>query len=639
MTQLFRHLRNTLLAAGLSTSSVALAQDARMSADPAMYGAPPAATSFADLVPLIGQDLANERNMLAARRNDLLRWDADAQAAFRAAFGTDDPAARRQVLACVDRELALNSQLSARNFQPAAASQPGRYAYVDHDDSSTIYLDRLYGSAPAVGPDSRAGTLVHEMSHFNNTCATEDYAYGEGNAAALANEYAQGRSNVQPWRNADNVEYYMEDALGRRAAANSRPARQTAPPLPVAQSPARTTGRVDDGVVGVGALEPTHAGGHHSLTASTETEGPTDALEPTLEQPSAPDSSSMPVADGTSSAGERLTFDESAARRPNAGADNSAVASAESSASNSPQMTNEQFRADMEATMRQFQQTAEGQQRALRNRPGAVTGPSAFGDSAVGRPSQAVSPSDTVGRPSQAVAATSPRQNRLYLGDGSSRPIGAANGRYDANGYYASQPGTLAPVRQNRAYSGDGSSRPIGAGNGRYDADGYYASRPGTAAPVRQNRAYSGDGSSRPIGASASAASAFRAFQQQANNQIAMQQRGRGNSLLGYSNGNSGGSSSSGETNSGGQSSSARSDAASSSSTNASTGGSGIPAPSARLTFDDDAPRQSASSQAVVTPRQPATSQPTANAMPVDPAVTPRQSGSASQTAGIVPLN
>jgi peptidyl-Lys metalloendopeptidase len=80
------------------------------------------------------------------------------------------------------------------------------YAYVYPTQPYTIYLCNAFWSAPSTGTDSKAGTLVHEMSHFNVVASTDDWAYGQTAAKSLA------RSN--PSRaidNADSHEYFAEN--------------------------------------------------------------------------------------------------------------------------------------------------------------------------------------------------------------------------------------------------------------------------------------------------------------------------------------------------------------------------------------------------------------------------------------------
>lgn len=80
------------------------------------------------------------------------------------------------------------------------------YAYVYPSQPYKIYVCRAFWAAPNLGRDSRAGTLVHEMSHFNVTAATDDWVYGASGAHSLA------LSNpTKAIDNADNHEYFAED--------------------------------------------------------------------------------------------------------------------------------------------------------------------------------------------------------------------------------------------------------------------------------------------------------------------------------------------------------------------------------------------------------------------------------------------
>jgi peptidyl-Lys metalloendopeptidase len=80
------------------------------------------------------------------------------------------------------------------------------YAYVYSNQPYKIYLCRVFWSAPMTGTDSKAGTLIHEMSHFDVVAGTDDYAYGQTNARALADNNPD-----QAIMNADNHEYFAEN--------------------------------------------------------------------------------------------------------------------------------------------------------------------------------------------------------------------------------------------------------------------------------------------------------------------------------------------------------------------------------------------------------------------------------------------
>ncbi len=83
--------------------------------------------------------------------------------------------------------------------------EPGLYAYVYPNDNSKIYLGQEFGHAPVSGYDSTAGTLAHEISHFNDVGGTDDHVYGQVGAIRLADQ-----SSDKALDNADNYQYFIE---------------------------------------------------------------------------------------------------------------------------------------------------------------------------------------------------------------------------------------------------------------------------------------------------------------------------------------------------------------------------------------------------------------------------------------------
>lgn len=80
------------------------------------------------------------------------------------------------------------------------------YAYVYPGQPYKIYLCNAFWSAPNTGTDSRAGTLIHEMSHFNVVAGTDDHAYGQSACKNLARS-----SPTRALDNADSHEYFAEN--------------------------------------------------------------------------------------------------------------------------------------------------------------------------------------------------------------------------------------------------------------------------------------------------------------------------------------------------------------------------------------------------------------------------------------------
>ena len=60
------------------------------------------------------------------------------------------------------------------------------------------------------GTDSRGGTLLHAMSRFTVVAGTDDWAYGQATAGALA-----GSNPDRAIDNADSREYFGENATRR----------------------------------------------------------------------------------------------------------------------------------------------------------------------------------------------------------------------------------------------------------------------------------------------------------------------------------------------------------------------------------------------------------------------------------------
>jgi peptidyl-Lys metalloendopeptidase len=80
------------------------------------------------------------------------------------------------------------------------------YAYVYPNQPYNIYLCKVFWQAPLSGTDSKAGTLIHEMSHFNVVAGTDDVVYGQAGARNLADTDPDDAI-----RNADSHEYFAEN--------------------------------------------------------------------------------------------------------------------------------------------------------------------------------------------------------------------------------------------------------------------------------------------------------------------------------------------------------------------------------------------------------------------------------------------
>lgn len=108
----------------------------------------------------------------------------------------------------------FNNIYSALSSQPftfnCSCTDSGTYAYVYPTQPYKVYLCGAFWSAPNTGTDSRAGTLVHETSHFNVVAGTQDNAYGQTAAHNLAVS-----NPTKAVANADSHEYFAENTPAR----------------------------------------------------------------------------------------------------------------------------------------------------------------------------------------------------------------------------------------------------------------------------------------------------------------------------------------------------------------------------------------------------------------------------------------
>jgi peptidyl-Lys metalloendopeptidase len=101
---------------------------------------------------------------------------------------------------------AIKSAFDTKNVVVDCSCHDSYYAYVYPTQPYKIYVCNAFWSAPMTGTDSKGGTLVHEMSHFNAVAATDDRAYGQTAAANLAISNPTAALD-----NADSHEYFGEN--------------------------------------------------------------------------------------------------------------------------------------------------------------------------------------------------------------------------------------------------------------------------------------------------------------------------------------------------------------------------------------------------------------------------------------------
>ena len=104
--------------------------------------------------------------------------------------------------------VAIDSAIDQNNGQVTinCGCNQNYYAYVYPTRPYEIFVCRAFWSAPTAGTDSKGGTLIHEMSHFNVVAGTDDVVYGQTGAKNLAISDPAGALN-----NADSHEYFAEN--------------------------------------------------------------------------------------------------------------------------------------------------------------------------------------------------------------------------------------------------------------------------------------------------------------------------------------------------------------------------------------------------------------------------------------------
>lgn len=99
-----------------------------------------------------------------------------------------------------------NGQLTLNCNCTHVPNPANTYAYVFPSEHYQIYLCGQFWAASLLGTDSKAGTLIHETSHFNIVAGTDDHVYGQSGANNLANTDPNLAVD-----NADNHEYFAEN--------------------------------------------------------------------------------------------------------------------------------------------------------------------------------------------------------------------------------------------------------------------------------------------------------------------------------------------------------------------------------------------------------------------------------------------
>lgn len=160
---------------------------------------------------LINQAIKDASDLLARKLKLLKKSDPKTMKQFGKWFGRTDERARNIILTRTRKELKLLRSLNESHFTDILDKEDREmtYAMVLPDDSGhMIRLGNPFWEAEATGHDSKAGILIHELSHFKDIGETKDYKYGDYECLKLA-KFMPDRALY----NADSFERFIESTI------------------------------------------------------------------------------------------------------------------------------------------------------------------------------------------------------------------------------------------------------------------------------------------------------------------------------------------------------------------------------------------------------------------------------------------
>jgi len=196
------------LSESLSSNSLTLKADGRTSG-PQLDAVSPAAVTGATS---FNKCTVTQQNTAISARAQASTYSADALAYLNANkqaaryttwFGVFDAARYATVKTHFS---AISSAMDTAPVKIDCGCKKPYYAYVYPTRPYTVYVCKAFWTAPMTGTDSKAGTLIHEMSHFDVVAGTDDFVYGQAGAKDLAITAPANAIN-----NADNHEYFAEN--------------------------------------------------------------------------------------------------------------------------------------------------------------------------------------------------------------------------------------------------------------------------------------------------------------------------------------------------------------------------------------------------------------------------------------------
>jgi hypothetical protein len=116
---------------------------------------------------IVKKDHEQAKKLLEAGRDSADRADLQDKADFKRAFGNDGQSSMKMLSDATSVAQRMLGDMTIDNYQ-RGTNKDGVYAYIiEGDKERNIYLNDSYWEQPSSGANSRAGTILHEVSHWN----------------------------------------------------------------------------------------------------------------------------------------------------------------------------------------------------------------------------------------------------------------------------------------------------------------------------------------------------------------------------------------------------------------------------------------------------------------------------------------
>jgi hypothetical protein len=126
---------------------------------------------------------------------------------FKKWFGLDDETAIGVILNRMRMALVVGRRITSNNFEEIINEKAKRETCAivySQDDLFKVKVGSQFWEIDAEGKESKAGIIIHELSHHENVGATEDVLYGEEDCLYLASVDPKGAL-----KNADSFQYFV----------------------------------------------------------------------------------------------------------------------------------------------------------------------------------------------------------------------------------------------------------------------------------------------------------------------------------------------------------------------------------------------------------------------------------------------